>query len=45
MILFKTSSDQNNRSKRTLHQSFEKFLGEHIPEPHSISVADIIISI
>ena len=32
--------------KRTrLRQSFKNFLGEHAPEPPSISVADIIISI
>ena len=32
--------------KRTrLHQSFKNFLGKHAPEPPSISVADIIISI
>ena len=27
------------------HQPFQNFLKEHAPEPHSISVADIIISI
>ena len=43
MVLFKTSYDQNNTSKRTrLHQSFQNY---HVPEPHSISVADIIIYI
>ena len=42
MVLFKTEFGQNNTSKRTrLHQSFKNFLGEHAPEPHSISVADI----
>ena len=41
-----TSSDQNNTSKPTrLHQSFQNFRGEHVPEPPSISVADITISI
>ena len=46
MVPFKTKSDQNNTSKRTrFHQSFQNFLGEHAPEPPSISVAGITICI
>ena len=46
MVPFKTKSDQNNTSNRTrFHQSFQNFLGEHAPEPPSISVAGITICI
>ena len=46
MVLFMTLSDQNTTSKRiVLHQSFQNFRREHVPEPPSISVADITISI
>ena len=35
---------KKNTSKPTrLHQSFQNFRGEHVPEPPSISVADITI--
>ena len=49
MVLFRThiyraGNVQNNTSKPTrLHQSFKFFCGEHVPEPTSISVADITI--
>ena len=42
----KSKSDQNNTSKRyRLNQSFQNFLEEQTPEPPSISIADITISI